>query len=160
MFPFVRPTVGRTDTGGRFFMSGKRILAAAACAAAATVAIGAAAPAALALAQHPRAGNYAQLNASGDRIKMAFTLDKGHVSNAIHYDKCVRVPIEMPSISVSNGRFSYDGKRTDVIGQRFKVHVDGKFVTRTKAKGTWTAKQLTGGTCSTTFDYTVTRQSS
>jgi hypothetical protein len=65
------------------------------------------------------------------------------------------VPIIMPKINVSEGRFHYRGTREDAIGNKFKVHLTGKFVTRTKAKGTWEAQQITGGSCTSSFDYKV-----
>jgi len=137
-------------------MSRKHALAVAACSAAASVAVLAGSPAAVAAVAHPKAGSYAQIK--NNKSLMSFTLSKGYVKQASHYDKCVVVPIMMPNIKVTNGKFSFDGKRVDVIGQKWKVHLDGKFVTKTKAKGTWSAKQLVGGSCTSTFTYTVTWQ--
>lgn len=87
---------------------------------------------------------------------MEFTLAKGHVSNAIHYDSCVTSPIAVPKIKVTKGRFRYDGTTSSLIG-KFKVHVDGRFVTSTKAKGTWKVKKLGTGHCTSNFKYTAVR---
>jgi len=61
-------------------------------------------------------------------------------------------------VKVTSGKFSWTHTVTNVIGDKWRVHVDGKFVTRNKAKGHWSAKKLSGDTCTSTFTYTVTRQ--
>jgi hypothetical protein len=145
-------------------MFGKRgaraFSAIATCGAAASIAAFAVAPAAVAAVSHPKAGSYSQLNKAGDRSKMELSYSKGHVTYAEHYDKCVRVPIMLPKVKVSEGKFSYSGKADDVVGHKWKVHLDGAFVTRTKATGHWSAKQLTGGSCASTFTYKVTWEQS
>jgi opacity protein-like surface antigen len=137
-------------------MSGRRIVAAATCSVAASVAFVSVAPAALAVSAHPKAGTYSQ--AHGNYHEIDFTLDAGKVTGLKRYDECVTVPLnELPAINVSKGRFSWDGKRKDVLGRKFRIHVDGKFVTRHKAKGTWTVKQLTKGSCKSSFDWVAVR---
>ena len=130
----------------------------AATAAAASIAVVAAAPAAVAAVANPRAGSYAQMRSN--HYYMELTFKNSRISNALHYDSCVRVPIVAPSVKVSSGQFSWTGKATDVLGKKWRVHIDGSFVSRTKATGHWSAKQLTGGSCASSIRYTVTRQQS
>lgn len=112
----------------------------------------------IAVAATPRNGTFAQIKNNRELMRLGVT--KGHVSDAVHYDKCVVVPILTydPKIKVTGGKFSWTHKVTDVIGQTWRVHVDGNFVTRNKATGHWSAKKLTGTTCTSTYAYTVTRQ--
>ena len=140
-------------------MSGKRVLAVAVCSAAASIAAVAAAPAALAVT--PKAGSYVQ--EKNGREQMMLQVKNGHIINAVHYDNCVTVPIFSsalgPNIKINNGKFSWTGKVTDVANRRWTVHVDGAFVSNTKAKGHWSATRLSGGSCTSTFTYSVTRTS-
>jgi hypothetical protein len=136
-------------------MTVKRILAAVACSAVTGISL---APAATAAVAHPRAGHYAQVSSDGQTFKMEFTVARGMVKDAARYDQCVRVPILMPAVKIQQGRFSYDGTRKDVLSNKFHVHLTGRFVSKTKAKGTWAVKQLTGGDCKSSFSYTVVRQ--
>ena len=136
-------------------MPSNRIITAAACGSLLAVGIAAAAPSALAsVSTHPKPGNYAQMDAHNN-YKMEFTLANHRVSGAEHYDNCVRVPILMPKVKVVGGKFHYSGTRQDAVGNKFKVHLTGKFVTRTKAKGTWQAQEVSGGSCTSTFSYKV-----
>jgi hypothetical protein len=111
-----------------------------------------------AVAATPKAGTFVQLK--NNRELMRINVQKGHVTDAVHYDSCVRVPIftSSPNIKISGGNFNWTGKVTDVINHKWQVHVDGTFVSPTKAKGHWSAKQLSGGSCTSTYTYTVTRQ--
>jgi hypothetical protein len=130
----------------------RKFTIAAACATIASVATATAA-----FAVTPKAGQYAQIK--GNRAYMEFTVQKGHVNNAVHYDSCVTVPLKMPSIKISSGRFSYTGKVSDYTNRSYQVHVDGHWVSATKAKGTWSAKRLSSPTCTSSYAYTVTRHS-
>jgi hypothetical protein len=126
-----------------------------ACGIAGSIAFVSAAPALGAVAKHPKSGSYSQ--STKKAFQMEFTLDKGKVSNAIHYDDCVVTPITLPKIKVTKGRFSYDGTRTNVSSQKYKIHLDGRFVSRTMAKGTWTAERLGKDPCTSDFDYKAVR---
>jgi hypothetical protein len=137
-------------------MKRTRVISAVLCGSAASIVIATAAPAAV--NKHPKPGTYAQTNASGSKFLMEFTLDKKRrVTSAVHYDHCVTVPVNVPKIKVRHGKFSFDGKVTDVTQRKFKLHLDGKFVTKTKAKGNWTAKLLDKDSCTSKFDYKVKR---
>ncbi|MBV9485412.1 MAG: hypothetical protein JO246_05095 [Frankiaceae bacterium] len=137
-------------------MKRTHVITAAICGAATSVAFATAAPAAV--ERHPKAGHYAQMNKSGSKFKMEFTLKKHKVSDAIHYDHCVVVPLlDMPKIKVKGGKFSFDGTVNDVTSNKFKVHLDGKFTSKTKAKGNWTAKKLGKDSCTSKFNYKVKR---
>jgi hypothetical protein len=88
---------------------------------------------------------------------MYFQYANGKVTQAHRYDKCITVPLQkVPVMKVTNGHFSYTGNSADYTNRQFQFHVDGTFVTTTKAIGTWSDKQLSGGTCSSSFKYTVT----
>lgn len=126
--------------------------------AAAFVAVASIATATSAYAITPKPGQYAQVK--NNRSEMTFQLSKGHVIGAVHYDSCVTVPLKMPSIKVSAGKFSWSGKVSDYANRSFQAHVDGHWVSATKAKGTWSAKRLTSPTCTSTYAYTVTLQQS
>jgi hypothetical protein len=135
-----------------------RLISAVVCGTAASVAFATAAPAAPAVAKHPKPGAYAQTNKSGSKFLMEFTYAKGKVTDPYHYDNCVTVPfLDPPKIKVKKGTFSWTGKVTDVTKNKFKLHVDGKFVTKTKAKGNWTAEKLGKNGCTSKFNYKVKR---
>jgi hypothetical protein len=137
-------------------MFNKRVITALGCGAAGSIMFVASAPATTSrVATHPKPGTYAQEKDS--RFLMEFTLAHHKIKRPIRYDHCVKVRIEVPDIKVTSGRFSYDGKDKDVLSNKFKVHVDGKFTSRTTAKGNWHVKQLSGGSCSSDFDYQVKR---
>ncbi len=117
------------------------------------LALASVAPAAV---SNPKEGNYAQKK--HHRYQIEFAYSGGKVSNAIHYDNCLTVPVAMPKIKVKHGHFSYDGTRKDVTNRKFKIHVDGKFTGRKVAKGTWKEKLVSGGSsCKGAVDYKAKR---
>ena len=107
---------------------------------------------AVALAATPKAGHFSQTK--GNRLLVGFDVfkDRKTVRNFTNYNKCVKVPLQMPRIKISRGSFSFSGSAKDVLGKSFKVTVKGKFTTATKASGT--VRYTTQGCDSGTIRFT------
>lgn len=134
-------------------MPSKRITAAVG-AALVSAAVATAAPANASVNTHPKPGKYAQM-ADANNYEMELTLAKHKITYAEHYDDCVKIPIMLPKIKVTKGRFHYKGTAEDPLGNKWKMHLTGKFTSRTKATGDWEAQQVTGGSCTSSFHYKV-----
>src|SRR4249919_280840 len=52
------------------------------------------------------------------------------------YNKCSKKPIAYLVKIKSNGKFSFQGTKSDIDGKRVKIDIDGKFVSSTRATGT------------------------
>jgi hypothetical protein len=113
-----------------------------------------------AFALTPKPGHYALIK-GGRSVGVAFDVTKKHRVKAFQdYDKCATVPLLPPSIKISKkGKFSFRGTVKDVIGQKFSLTLTGKFVSRTKAKGTATLSRTSPTSCAgKKIAYTVKRQ--
>ena len=105
--------------------------------AAAVVAL-AAAPAS---ADHPREGTYAQFTHSGNLV-IALTVDGSGAITPDYYNNCSQVPVVYSFKAKKNGSFEFNGTKTNVLDEKIKVAISGKFVSADKVKGTvkYTAK--------------------
>lgn len=116
-----------------------------------------AATGAAAVVSTPKDGNYMQFKRGVSSIQ--FQLSHDTVTNVVRYDNCVVVPIRMPSLKVVDGAFSYTGTPLDELGHLWRLHIDGTFVSSTRATGHWRATRLsaTAG-CTSRYAFTATRQ--
>jgi hypothetical protein len=52
------------------------------------------------------------------------------------YNKCSKKPVAYLVKIKANGKFSFQGTKTDIDGKRVKIDIDGKFVSSARATGT------------------------
>ena len=95
--------------------------------------------AATALAINPKPGTYATGKNEPDHLSVAFTYEDGKLLSFFASTTACKqgepANVEKKIKVSNNGEFAYDGKATSLVGRGFHVDIEGKFVSKKKAKG-------------------------
>ena len=85
---------------------------------------------------------YADIKGNIAKITLTVNKKKNKVTPS-YYNDCSPVPVLYKAKIKPSGKFSFDGKVKNVVGDKITIELQGKFVSKKKAKGT--VKYSAGG---------------
>jgi hypothetical protein len=77
------------------------------------------------------------------------------IQNFRYFNSCANVPVLLPKLKITKGRFGFRGVRRDTLRRKINVRISGRFITSRKAKGT--ARYTRSNCTAKTAKYTAKR---
>ncbi len=87
-----------------------------------------------AFAAKPKAGTYVETKGNRSVITLAVAKNRKTLTPS-YYNDCSPVPVIYKAKIKKNGKFSYHGTVANVVDDKVKIKLSGKFVSKNKAKG-------------------------